>query len=83
MSVLFTMLLSSPYILLILLYFFCGMHLALLLLHTLELYVIDIRYYLAVLLLVFSGQSLALFMPGGTQVVINSDVTAVTSEGGC
>lgn len=38
------------------------------------------RYLLAVLLLTFSGQSLALFMPEGFK--INTD-TSVVEDGGC
>lgn len=40
-----------------------------------------VRYFVAVALLVCSGQSLALFMPGGVQ--INIEVPVVTNEGGC
>ncbi len=41
----------------------------------------SIKYLLAVLLLVFSEQSLALFMPGGVQ--INSDTVVASNNGGC
>ena len=40
-----------------------------------------IKFFVAVLLLVFSSQSLALFMPGGVQVNTDSDV--VTNDVGC
>ena len=39
------------------------------------------RYLIAVLLLVFSGQSLALFMPDGFK--INTDMTVTATEGDC
>ena len=39
------------------------------------------RFYLAVLLLIFSGQSLALFMPAGFK--INTDVAVVSKDDGC
>jgi hypothetical protein len=40
-----------------------------------------IKFFIAVLLLVFSSQSLALFMPAGVQ--INTDSEAVTNDVGC
>lgn len=40
-----------------------------------------IKFFVAVLLLVFSSQSLALFMPGGMQV--NTDSDDVTNDVGC
>ena len=40
-----------------------------------------IRYLLAALLLLFSGQSLALFMPDGFQ--LNTDVADVSTDGDC
>lgn len=41
----------------------------------------SIRFFLAVLLLVFSGQSLALFMPAGFQ--INTNETVVSNDEEC
>jgi len=41
----------------------------------------SIRVFITVLLLVFSGQSLALFMPAGFQA--SADVSVVSSEEGC
>jgi len=41
----------------------------------------SIRIFIAGLLLIFSGQSLALFMPAGFQASV--DVTVVSSEEGC
>ena len=40
-----------------------------------------IKFFVAVLFLVFSSQSLALFMPGGVQVNTDSDV--VSNDVGC
>jgi hypothetical protein len=40
-----------------------------------------IRFFIAVLLLALSGQSLALFMPAGFQ--INTDITNVSNDVGC
>jgi len=40
-----------------------------------------IKFFVAVLLLVFSSQSMALFMPGGVQVNTDSDV--VNNDVGC
>jgi len=41
----------------------------------------SIRFFLAVLLLVFSGQSLALFMPDGVHA--NTVITVVSINVGC
>ena len=40
-----------------------------------------IKFFIAVLLLVFSSQSSALFMPAGVQV--NTDEAVVSNEVGC
>ena len=40
-----------------------------------------IKFFIAVLLLVYSSQSLALFMPAGVQV--NTDSAVVTNDVGC
>jgi hypothetical protein len=41
----------------------------------------SIRYVLAILLLVFSGQSLALFMPDGVHA--NTVTAVVSNDAGC
>ena len=41
----------------------------------------SIKFFLSLLLLIFSDQSLALFMPEGGQ--INTDETAVFNDVGC
>lgn len=41
----------------------------------------SIRFFIAVLLLVYSGQSLALFMPAEFRV--NTDETVISYDGGC
>jgi len=40
-----------------------------------------IKFFLIVFVLVFSGQSLALFMPAGFQVT--TETVVVSSDGGC
>ena len=40
-----------------------------------------VRYILAIFLLVYSQQSLALFMPGGVQ--ITSEMAVASNDGGC
>ncbi len=40
-----------------------------------------IRFFLAVVVLVFSSQSMALFMPAGFQ--LNSGATAAVNDSGC
>lgn len=81
-SVKFTIIMLRLSIYLILLTLFYGMYFAwLYVLHILELRMATVRYILAIFLLVYSQQSLALFMPGGVQ--ITSEITVASNDGGC
>ena len=40
-----------------------------------------VRFILATFLLIYSQQSLALFMPGGVQII--SEITVASNDGGC
>ncbi len=81
-SVKFTVVILCSAISLMLLSFIYGMYFALLLsITTLELRMATVRYILAIFLLVYSQQSVALFMPGGVQ--ITSEMTVASNDGGC